>query len=76
MLMPSMPRSTSLLETSLKRSMSSIQRAQRRRITLLREISVRREIPKPAAGISEAVIEAKFLRGPKVRFQVSYRSAW
>ena len=46
-----------------------IQRAQYRRITLLREISVRREFAKRAAGISEAVIEAKFLRGPKVRFK-------
>lgn len=45
-----------------------MQRAQHRRITLLREVSVRREFAKRAEGISEAVIEGKFLMGSKVRF--------
>jgi hypothetical protein len=42
-----------------------MQRAQQRRIVLLREISVRREFAKRAEAVSDAVITAKFLRAFK-----------
>jgi hypothetical protein len=44
-----------------------MQRAQQRRIVLLREISVRREFAKRAEAVSDAVIDAEFLRGSKAR---------
>ena len=43
--------------------------AQRRRIVLLREISVRREFAKRAQVISEAMIEANLARVAKIRFR-------
>jgi hypothetical protein len=46
-----------------------MQRAQQRRIILLREIGIRREFAKRAERVSEAVIETRFLRAPKARFK-------
>jgi hypothetical protein len=46
-----------------------MQRAQQRRIILLREISIRRDFAKRAERVSEAVIETRFLRAPKARFK-------
>ena len=48
-----------------------IQRAQQRRMILLREIGIRREFAKRAERISEAVIETRFSRGPKARCKES-----
>ena len=42
-----------------------MQRAQQRRIILLREIAIRREFAKRAERVSEAVIEARFLSALK-----------
>jgi hypothetical protein len=42
-----------------------MQRAQQRRIVLLREIGIRRAFTKRAERVCEAVIEARFLRTPK-----------
>lgn len=44
-----------------------MQRAQQRRIMLLREIGIRREFAKRAERVSEAVIETRFLRAPNAR---------
>jgi hypothetical protein len=52
-----------------------MQRAQQRRILLLREIGIRREFAKRAERVSEAVIETRLLRVPKARFKDRHRSA-
>jgi hypothetical protein len=54
-------------ERQLEMFENLMQRAQQRRITLLREISVRREFAKRAEAVSDAVITAKFLRALKAR---------
>jgi hypothetical protein len=46
-----------------------MQRAQQRRIVLLREIAIRREFAKRAERVSEALIEARFSRAPKARLK-------
>jgi hypothetical protein len=46
-----------------------MQRAQQRRIILLREIGIRRDFAKRAERVSEAVIETRFLGAPKARFK-------
>jgi hypothetical protein len=52
-------------ERQLEMFENLMQRAQQRRIVLLREISVRREFAKRAEAVSDAVITAKFLRAFK-----------
>jgi hypothetical protein len=54
-------------ERQLEMFENLVQRAQQRRITLLREISVRREFAKRAEAVSDAVITARFLRAFKAR---------